>query len=176
MEGKNAKALSEQIKLMFCNHLFWHLNLTLGQVLLVAWPLILRELFEIHSILILLQIPLENGYSQRLADAIQTLICKSRYLPLTVDNLNKLVYVPKKDYESNRLETGLLQLTPHTHLLLDETAMQNGQLDAEGVRNLTALGNLVSTSLNVSPVIDAPEINKLGWVSWQFFSLILYLG
>jgi hypothetical protein len=97
-----------------------------------------------------------------LADAIQTLICKSRYLPLTVDNLNKLVYVPKKDYESNRLETGLLQLTPHTHLLLDETAMQNGQLDAEGVRNLTALGNLVSTSLNVSPVIDAPEINKLG--------------
>ena len=38
----------------------------------------------------------------------------------------------------------MLQLTAHTHLLLDETAMENGQLDAEGVRNLTALGNLIS--------------------------------
>ena len=54
-----------------------------------------------------------------------------------------MAFVPKKDYEANRLETGLLQLSPNTHLILDETVMQNGQLDAEGVRNLTALGNLI---------------------------------
>jgi len=55
-----------------------------------------------------------------------------------------MVYVPKKDYESNRLESGFLQLSPHTNLILDETVMENGQLDAEGVRNLTALGNVIS--------------------------------
>ena len=91
-----------------------------------------------------MQVPLENGYSKRLSKAIQTLVCKSKYLTITVENLNKTVFVPKKDYETNRLETGMLQLTAHTHLLLDETAMENGQLDAEGVRNLTALGNLIS--------------------------------
>jgi len=37
-----------------------------------------------------------------------------------------------------------LQLSPHTHLFLDETALESGQLDAEGVRNLTALGNVIS--------------------------------
>ena len=78
-----------------------------------------------------------------MSEAIESLVCKSRYLALTVDNLNKMAFVPKKDYESNRLETGLLQLSPNTHLILDETVMQNGQLDAEGVRNLTALGNLI---------------------------------
>jgi len=93
---------------------------------------------------LIFQVPLENDYTKKLAESIQNLVCKSRYLPLTVDNLNKMTFVPKKDYETNRLETGLLQLTPHTHLILDETAMQNGQLDAEGVRNLTALGNLIS--------------------------------
>lgn len=92
----------------------------------------------------LFQIPLQNDYSKRLSSAIQSLLCKSRYLALTVDNLNKMVYVPKKDYESNRLETGFLQLSPHTHLFLDETALESGQLDAEGVRNLTALGNVIS--------------------------------
>ena len=94
--------------------------------------------------MLLMQVPLENGYSKRLSKAIQTLVCKSKYLTMTVENLNKTVFVPKKDYETNRLETGMLQLTAHTHLLLDETAMENGQLDAEGVRNLTALGNLIS--------------------------------
>jgi hypothetical protein len=54
---------------------------------------------------------LEGDYSKRLSSAIQLLLCKSRYLPLTVENLNKMVYVPKKDYESNRLETGFLQVT-----------------------------------------------------------------
>ena len=72
-----------------------------------------------------MQVPLENGYSKRLSKAIQTLVCKSKYLTMTVENLNKTVFVPKKDYETNRLETGMLQLTAHTHLLLDETAMED---------------------------------------------------
>ena len=98
------------------------------------------HIFNPHSIF---QVPLENDYTKKVSEAIESLVCKSRYLALTVDNLNKMAFVPKKDYEANRLETGLLQLSPNTHLILDETVMQNGQLDAEGVRNLTALGNLI---------------------------------
>jgi hypothetical protein len=40
-----------------------------------------------------------------------------------------------------RLVSGLLQLPKGTHLILDETAMTDGQLSAKGVQNLTSLGN-----------------------------------
>lgn len=55
-----------------------------------------------------------------------------------------MAYVPKKDYHANRLVSGLLQLSAQTHLILDETSMENGQLTADGVKNLTAIGNVIS--------------------------------
>jgi hypothetical protein len=39
-----------------------------------------------------------------------------------------------------RLVSGVLQLPKGTHLILDETAMTDGQLSAKGVQNLTSLG------------------------------------
>lgn len=51
----------------------------------------------------------------------------------------------RKDYECNRLTSGILQLSKDTHLVLDETQMQQGRLDAAGVGNITALGSLIKT-------------------------------
>jgi len=53
-------------------------------------------------------------------------------LPLSLAEMNGCQFTPKKDYTTNRLRTGLLQLSAGTHLLLDETAMQPGQLDSNG--------------------------------------------
>ena len=72
------------------------------------------------------QIPLQNDYSKRLSSALQSLLCKSRYLALTVDNLNKMSYVPKKDYESNRLETGFLQVKKVILLVRKVIILQTG--------------------------------------------------
>lgn len=63
---------------------------------------------------------------------------------MTVDNFNKMTFVPKKDFHANRLVSGLLQLPRHTHLVLDETAMSDGRLSPDGLKNLTALGNLIN--------------------------------
>ncbi len=52
--------------------------------------------------------------------------------------------MPKKDYEANRLVSGMLQLADGTHLTLDETKMDAGQLTQEGLRGLTALGHLIN--------------------------------
>ena len=71
-------------------------------------------------------------------------MAKSHYLPMDVDSFNKASFIPKKDYHANRLISGLLQLSEGTHLLLDETQMANGELNPEGVRNLTALGMLIN--------------------------------
>lgn len=91
----------------------------------------------------LFHVPQHGNYSRRLSTIVQLLLAKSHYLPLTVDNLNGLTFVPKKDYHANRLVSGMLQLSDNTHLVVDETAMANGQLNADGVRNLTALGSMI---------------------------------
>lgn len=51
---------------------------------------------------------------------------------MSLDNMNKLSFAPHKDYKANRLCTGILQLAEHTNLVLNETALQPGQLDVSG--------------------------------------------
>jgi len=92
----------------------------------------------------LFNLPTHSNYTKRLATILQLLVTKSHYLPLTIANLNSMSYVPKKDYHANRLVSGLLQLSANTHLILDETAMGNGQLTPEGLKNLTSIGHLIS--------------------------------
>lgn len=52
---------------------------------------------------------------------------------MSLDNLNKLKFTPVKDYDSDRLVSGVLQLPNRCHLILDETVMQPGQLDVAGL-------------------------------------------
>lgn len=51
---------------------------------------------------------------------------------MSLSNMNNLKFTPRKDYNANKLCTGILQLSDRTHLVVDETAMQPGQLDANG--------------------------------------------
>jgi hypothetical protein len=46
---------------------------------------------------------------------------------------------------SPRLEAGALQLVDGTQLVLDECVLDSGTLAAQGVRNVTALGNLIQS-------------------------------
>ena len=50
----------------------------------------------------------------------------------------------RKDYETNKLVSGMLQLAPHTHLVLDETHMQPGKLEASGVMAIQNLAYLIN--------------------------------
>ena len=51
---------------------------------------------------------------------------------MSLQNMNSSLISPKKDYSANRLKSGALQLAERTHLILNETAMEPGQLDATG--------------------------------------------
>ena len=53
-----------------------------------------------------------------------------------MDNMNKFSFAPKKDNETNRLSSGILQLSDHTHFICDETYMQPGQLKLHGTLNI----------------------------------------
>lgn len=88
--------------------------------------------------------PAVGLFTQRLYQILQQLVPSSHYLAMSLQNMNQVRLVPKKDYSANRLVSGALQLARNTSLFLDETRLEQGQLDATGVRNVTALGNLIS--------------------------------
>jgi len=59
-------------------------------------------------------------------------LIQSHVLPLSLAEMNARLFTPRKDYSTNRLHAGLLQLSAGTHLIIDETAMQPGQLNSSG--------------------------------------------
>jgi hypothetical protein len=76
---------------------------------------------------------------------IELLVPDSSYLPLTIENFNTKTFVPKKDYKTNRLQPGLLQLPKHTHLVLDETKLDCGKLEAAGCLAVADLSELIKS-------------------------------
>lgn len=85
------------------------------------------------------------AYGKMLYNFIELLVPNSLYLPLTIENLNNKPFVPKKDYKTNRLQTGLLQLPNHTHLMLDEIQLESGKLEAPGCLALQDLSELIKS-------------------------------
>lgn len=88
--------------------------------------------------------PTGFSYTERLYQVLERLVPSSFYLAMSLQNMNQMRLVPRKDYTANRLLSGALQLSSNTSLFLDETRLEQGQLDTTGVRNVTALGNLIS--------------------------------
>lgn len=75
-----------------------------------------------------------NIYSAHLCSYVYSVsYLQSHLLRLSLSNMNSLKFTPKKDYTANRLKSGILQLSERTHLVLDETAMEAGQLDTNGM-------------------------------------------
>ncbi|XP_067000687.2 mini-chromosome maintenance complex-binding protein isoform X3 [Anabrus simplex] len=89
-------------------------------------------------------IPGDHSFATKLYSILELLVPKSHYLPMTLEKLNSESFIPKKDYVSNQLRSGILQLSNHTHLILDETELQPGQLQNTGVHNMSALERLIS--------------------------------
>lgn len=82
-------------------------------------------------------------YATELYKFIEMLVPKSYYLPMTLENMNDLSFIPKKDYECNRLTSGILQLSQNTHVVLDETKLSPGQLNSSGISSVRALKEVI---------------------------------
>ncbi|XP_045147557.1 mini-chromosome maintenance complex-binding protein isoform X2 [Echinops telfairi] len=88
--------------------------------------------------------PRSSTFTEHLYRIIQHLVPASFRLQMTIENMNHMRFIPHKDYAANRLVSGLLQLPSNTSLVVDETLLEQGQLDAPGVHNVTALSNLIT--------------------------------
>lgn len=94
----------------------------------------------------------------------------------------------RKDYETGKLNSGLLQLAPHTHLVLDEIQLEPGKLESHGIEAVVHLSNLIrKQQLNVNfkfytidynaniPVLILSEGKSMFpvSVSFEFYALFL---
>ena len=82
--------------------------------------------------------PNTESFNQSMYKLLESLVTKVYYLPMSLQNMNTWALIPKKDYLANRLVSGRLQLSAHTHLIIDETAMSEGKLNLV-VKNLFSL-------------------------------------
>jgi hypothetical protein len=106
--------------------------------------------FAVGCLSLNLQLPrgTSDGDATSLVNAlwplISALVPRTVALQLTVDGLNARPLAPHKCYVTNTLVHAPLQLAHGTHLLVDETSLAPGQLDAVGVRNIQALRDVIS--------------------------------
>ncbi|XP_058129513.1 mini-chromosome maintenance complex-binding protein [Anopheles ziemanni] len=85
------------------------------------------------------------SYTQSLYELLELLLPASHYFPMTLENMNTVQFVPRKDYTTNKLTSGLLQLAPHTHLVLDETRLEAGKLESAGVEAVQNVSHLIKS-------------------------------
>ena len=94
-------------------------------------------------------LPLPAGASpagRALAGALGALLPRVALLPLRIDNLNALPFVPGKRPRDAKLRSGLLQLAPGCQVVLDETVLTGGTLGPAGVGALGALRTLARSA------------------------------
>ncbi|XP_072383994.1 mini-chromosome maintenance complex-binding protein [Diabrotica undecimpunctata] len=82
-------------------------------------------------------------YPSELYKFIEKLVTKSLYFPMTLENLNDLTFIPKKDYDLNYLSSGVLQLSDNTHFILDEIKLTPGKLNESGLNNVKAISSAI---------------------------------
>lgn len=65
------------------------------------------------------------------------------YFPISIDNIQKVPLIPKKNTDTNKLEQGKLQVAQFTQVLFDETHMKEGKMEGEtaifNIRGITEL-------------------------------------
>ncbi|KAK4799680.1 hypothetical protein SAY86_025045 [Trapa natans] len=84
-------------------------------------------------------------FVSQLTDAIRNLLPFTQSMSLTVENLNAASLSPRKDYVTNRLITGILQVPDNSHLFIDETLLDVGTLNSVGVDNVRVLKDLIES-------------------------------
>jgi len=66
----------------------------------------------------------------------------------TTESLSETLFSPKKNYEKNGLEESVLGVMPsNSALIIDETQMNTGKIDKNGVENIRAIATLIEQQI-----------------------------
>lgn len=76
--------------------------------------------------------------------ALSQFITMSHKFEFSINNLNQSNLIPSKDYDKNKLLTGMLQLPDCFQLVLDETKLNAGELTTKGLMNFNSIKDVIS--------------------------------
>lgn len=77
-------------------------------------------------------------------EALKQFISMGHMFKLTIDNLNKSNLIPNKDYNKDKLVSGMLQLPEQFQLVIDETELSSGELKEKGKYFINLINKHVS--------------------------------
>lgn len=80
---------------------------------------------------------------EKIYEIIGKITTHSHFIDMSIANLNNLRFTPKKDHDNNKMIAGTLQLPDGLYLVLNETALCEGQLTAQGTANLGTLNQII---------------------------------
>lgn len=83
-------------------------------------------------------------FTEAFYKALNQFVTMSHMYEFSIGNLNKSNLIPCKDYDKNKLITGMLQLPNHFQLILDETKLNAGDLSTKGLLNFNSVKDLIS--------------------------------
>jgi hypothetical protein len=87
----------------------------------------------------------EGGFVRDVTSCLEDLVPRCQSVAISLAKLNEKPLWPRKDYRVNRLLGGQsLLLADRTHLILDETRLTAGQLQAAGLLNFNCLKHLMT--------------------------------
>ena len=81
---------------------------------------------------------------KHLTTVLEELLPSVAYVPIERKYLDSKRLFPKKNYETEVLESGDLQVMASTQVVLDETVLTSGQLKDNACRNMDAIQELIS--------------------------------
>ncbi|XP_012274497.1 mini-chromosome maintenance complex-binding protein isoform X2 [Orussus abietinus] len=84
-----------------------------------------------------------TSFPKELYEVLSEFLPKTHFLEISLSCLNDANLTPKKDYDTNRLTSGVLQLSDNTHLIIDETKLSSGQVTQSGRQNYAAIDSLI---------------------------------
>ena len=108
-----------------------------------------------------------SSFVKTLCGILRAIRPTSKMLCLSNESLGKSLWFPRKDYDSNRLISGELQVSNGTMLLVDQTTLREGKIHGTAVANLRALQDLVTQQTipvdfkfyNTTLPVDVPVIS-----------------
>lgn len=80
---------------------------------------------------------------EKLYEIIAKITTHSHFIDMSIANLNNLRFTPEKDHDNNKMIAGTLQLPDGLYLMLNETALSEGQLTPIGTQNLRTLNQII---------------------------------
>ena len=82
-----------------------------------------------------------------LTQFLKAIIPFTLYLPVTIETLETKVMSPKKNYDTNLLEPGLLQMVDGTLVIIDESTMKAGTIKENGLTSIKAIATLIEEQI-----------------------------